>query len=104
MNEKILTKEEHIEKLNQLIKPVIDMAIDTEQFKDNDYYVKEFVVDEDDIQVLIIKNRKWIAIENITYIDMYAYRSAYFDLEAKYEELKEECEKYKHRKKWFGIF
>ena len=106
MKEKILTKEEYIEKLNSIIRPVIDFAMSTKQFSDKGYYTEEFVKVGDQEITLAVVDKNWVLINNDVFDDMHLYRTRYHKLEKAYEELLRECEslKAKSRKKFFGIF
>lgn len=99
MSEKILTKEEYAEKLNNIIKPAIEFAMTTRQFNDNGCYSKEFVQIGDKEATLVVVNSDWIILRKTIYEDIFAYRKLYYDLEKEYEKLKE-----KSRKKFFVIF
>lgn len=101
MENAILTKEEHNEKLNELIKPVVNFAINTKQFDDNGCYSEEFISEDGKEVSLMIVDKSWVLVENMTFNDLVAYRRMYHQLEREYEKLKNES---KYRKKFMGIF
>lgn len=97
MDEKILTKEEYTEKLNNTIRPVIDIAMSTKQFNDYGCYSEEFVKVGDQEITLAVVNNDWRIIHKVVWEDMITYKKLYYDL-------RKENEKLKSRKKFLGIF
>lgn len=105
MDDRILTAEEYTEKLTSLIKPMVDMAIDTQQFNETGCYSQEFIADgHKKISVLIVDKHDWIAIKADYFQELFPYRNMYRQLEREHEELQEKLAKYEKRKRFFGIF
>ncbi len=102
MTENILTKEEYTAKLDNLFKPVIDLAINTEKFKDTGAYEKEYVIDDQKHLTVMVVDNNWLAVRSECYFDMLLSRRRCRSLERENEELKEELEKYQRRAKFFG--
>lgn len=90
MDEKILTKEEYTEKLNNLLKPVIDFAMSTKQFNKDGHYAEEFVKVGDKEVTLMVVDSNWVLISNSMYVDLLGYRSKCRVLEKQYDKLMEE--------------
>ena len=115
MNERILSKEEYVEnlnsKFNNLIKPAIDVVIDTKQFKNTGCYSKDFVIDgEKEVRVVVIDNEDWIVLDRKSYYQSCRHRGEFYKLveertkfKKEINELKDALEKCK-RKKFLGIF
>lgn len=105
MDNRILTKEEYTEKINSLIKSMVDMAMDTQQFRETGCYSEEFIADgHKEISVMIANKHDWVAIKSDYFHDLFPYKSMYFQLEREHEELQEKLAKYEKRKRFFGIF
>lgn len=104
MTESILTKEEYTAKLDNLFKPVIELAINTDKFKDTGAYEKEYVIDDQKRITVMVVDNQWITVKFQSYYDMLFSRSKCHSLERENEELKEELEKYQRREKFFKIF
>ena len=98
MDEKILTKEEYTEKVNNLVKPMIEFAMSTSQFNDRGCYAQEFVKIGDREATFMVMNKDWMVIPVSLWNDLHSYKSMYYRLQQEYEELKE-----KSRKKFLGI-
>ena len=99
MNDRILTTEEYSEKLNSLIKPMVDMAIDTQEFKETGCYAKEFIADgHKEIAVMIVDKHDWVAMKSYYFNDLITYRGMYHQRDKECEELQEKLAKYEKRK------
>ena len=59
MDENILTKEEYAEKLKNIIKPAIDIAMSTKQFNNNGCYSEEFIKVGNQEVTLAVVNNDW---------------------------------------------
>ena len=101
MDENILTKEEYME---NLIKPAVNFAIGTEKFINTGKYEEEFINIDGKKYTLVVLNKDYIVTKSSNYYDLLLYRRMYFDLNDKYEKLKEELEIIKSKKRFFGIF
>lgn len=99
MNEKILTKEEYTEKLNSIIRPIIEFAMSTKQFNDNGCYNEEFVKIGEQEVTLCVVNSDWRIVHKNVWNDMVEYKMLYHELKKENEKLKANS-----RKKIFGIF
>ena len=99
MDEKILTKEEYTEKINRIIRPMIDFAMSTKQFNGNGCYCEEFVKVGNQEVTLALVNNDWRIVHKDIWKDMYTYKKLYYDLKKENEKLKE-----KSNKKFLGIF
>lgn len=106
MKEKILTKEKYTEKLNSIIRLVIDFAMSTKQFNDKGCYTEEFVKVGDQEITLAVVDKNWVLISNYVFDDMRLYRTQYHELMKEHEKLQEEYAslKAKSRKKFLGFF
>lgn len=104
MEDKILTKEEYTEKLNELIKQIVDLATSTTQFNDTGCYSKEFVKVGDKEVTLAVIDNKWALLKYIEFSDLIVYRRMYHELQSEYLRLKEEYDSLKSHKKFMGIF
>ena len=100
MDEKILTKEEYTEKLNSFIKPMVEFAMTTKQFKDKGCYSEEFIkIDESEV-TLCVANSDWIIISKDIWDDTMAYKNRYYKLKKEYEEFIKEV----NHRKFLGFF
>ena len=103
MAENILTKEEYTSKLDNLFKPVIELAISTDKFKDTGSYEQSYVIDDQKHITVMVVDNNWVAVRQESYFDMLSSRSRYHSLERENEELKKELKKYQCREHLFGI-
>ena len=76
----ILTKEEYKEKENGLIKPVIDFAMNTKEFKDNGCYLKEFVKVGDKEVTLMVMDDSWVALRKDVFYDRDYHKTKKFSI------------------------
>lgn len=98
MDEKILTKEEYTEKLNNLIKPVIEFAMSTKQFNDQGCYSEEFVKVGDKEVTLMVMDKGWVSIPLSEWNIMRDYRSLYLNLNKEQNDLKARMTRRERRK------
>ena len=99
MDNRILTKEEYTQKLDNLLKPAAEFAMGTKQFNEMGCYVEEFVEVGGKEVTLMVMDKSWVAIPIDIYNDLTKYRSLYNSIITEYEELKKNT-----RKKFLGIF
>ena len=101
----ILTKEEYREQIKNVVVPVVDFAMTTEQFNKDGCYTEEFIkVGEEDEVTLVVADKNWVVLKMSEYYDLIGYRNKCWDLERKIDQLKEEYEYRIRNKKFLGIF
>lgn len=103
MEEKILTKEEYTEKVNSLVKPMVEFATSTKEFNDKGYYSKEFVKVGDREVTLVVVDDGWVVISKNAWGEMCQFKQRYYELKKTFEEFWQEMHK-SSRKKFLGIF
>lgn len=101
----ILTKEEYREQIKNIVIPVIDFAMNTEQFNKDGCYTEEFIKVGENEVTLLVADKNWVVLKANEYADLLSWRSRYWELESKYFKLENEL-KYgnKNCKKFLGIF
>jgi tRNA(His) 5'-end guanylyltransferase len=101
MDEKLLTKEEYTEKLNSIVKPMVEFAMSTEKFNRTGCYSEEFVKIGDKEVTLVVVDSSWVILPQSIWSDYLKYRQLYNDTQRVNEMCKKET---KVRRKFFGLF
>ena len=103
MEEKILTKEEYTEKVNNLVKPMVEFVMSTKEFNDRGRYSEEFVKVGDKEVTLVVVDKNWVVVREDDFDELLRFRERYYKLRREFDELFESVIK-SSRKKFLGIF
>ena len=103
MEEKILTKEEYTEKVNNLVKPMVEFVMSTKEFNDRGRYSEEFVKVGDKEVTLVVVDKNWVVVREDDFDELLRFRERYYKLKKEFNEFLEGGIKFS-RKKFLGIF
>lgn len=103
MDEKILTKEEYTEKVNSLVKPMVEFAMSTQEFNYKGCYSQEFVKVGDKEVTLAVVDDNWVIVKKYDWEDRRQFKERYYELKKEFDKLLIDAIS-SSRKKFLGIF
>lgn len=101
MENNILTIEEYTEKVNNLVKPMVNFAMNTKEFRANGCYCQEFVKVGDKEVTFAVLDSNWLIVTKNLWDEINEFRTKYYKVKKEAEELMDAL---KERKKFLGIF
>lgn len=88
MEDKLIEKSKYIETTEELIKPVIEYAIGTKEFREDGCFSKEFVKVGDCEVSLCVLDHRFVVVETRSFYDRLKKASVAYSLEKENEKLK----------------